>query len=82
MLREEGNVSVKEYNVFDPDQVVKLFIHQQDQARHPYTCAYRNDGNHRVIMGDLGVLMPTIHGWICPFCNYTQDWAHGMMSDG
>lgn len=22
------------------------------------------------------MLVPTINGWICPFCSYTQDWSH------
>ena len=43
---------------------------------HPYTCANRGDGNHRAIGSDLGMLIPTINGWICPFCDYTQDWRH------
>lgn len=40
---------------------------------HPYTCPNRSD--HPVLAGDRGVLVPTVRGWICPFCDYTQDWA-------
>ena len=28
------------------------------------------------------VLIATPDGWICPSCDYTQDWAHGFMADG
>jgi hypothetical protein len=43
---------------------------------HPYTCGNRSD--HPDMAGDKGVLVPTVHGWICPFCDYKQDWAHGF----
>lgn len=45
---------------------------------HPYTCGNRNKGEHPMVAGDYGVLIPTIYGWICPFCDYTQDWAHNF----
>lgn len=71
--------------VFTPDQVEALARHQTNEGRsifeqmHPFTCGNRGDGNHRNIYGDLGALVPTVRGWICPFCDYTQDWAHGFM---
>lgn len=37
---------------------------------HPYTCGNRED--HPVVGGDRGILVPTMRGWICPFCDYTQ----------
>lgn len=37
---------------------------------HPYTCPNRHD--HPEMAGDNGVLVPTVRGWICPFCDYTQ----------
>jgi hypothetical protein len=43
---------------------------------HPYTCANRGDGDHETIGSDLGMLVPTVKGWICPFCDYRQEWAH------
>ena len=64
---------------FTPDEVVSLLNHQQNGNFHPFTCGNRGDGNHRVIISDLGALVPTVKGWICPFCDYTQDWAHGFM---
>ena len=41
---------------------------------HPYTCPNRHD--HPMMAGDNGVLVPTVRGWICPFCDYKQGWAH------
>ena len=69
---------------FTPDDVVRLLEWQTPnpdpfKATHPFTCENRGDGNHRVILGDLGTLLPTVRGWICPFCDYTQDWAHDFM---
>lgn len=62
--------------VFTPDEVVKLNEAQTAGRFHPYTCANRGDGNHRSWNGDLGALVATTRGWICPFCDYTQNWAH------
>lgn len=66
-------------NVFTADEVANLGKHQTGGQFHPFTCANRGDGNHRAAYGDLGALIPTVRGWICPFCDYTQDWAHGFM---
>lgn len=66
-------------SVFTPDEVVALVSHQTAGHYHPYTCANRGDSNHRVAFGDLGALVPTVRGWICPFCDYQQTWAHGFM---
>lgn len=43
---------------------------------HPYTCPNRGDGHHHNNGNDLGCLVPTPNGWICPDCDYTQDWFH------
>lgn len=72
-------------DVFTPDEVAALAKNQTNEGRgpfeqrHPFTCANRGDGNHRHAYGDLGALVPTVRGWICPFCDYTQDWAHDFM---
>lgn len=66
-----------------PDTIAKLWKYQfgpwdNDPISglpvyfHPYTCGNRNDGNHRDFGGDTGMLIPTIHGWICPCCDYKQ----------
>lgn len=51
---------------------------QRSRRVHPYTCENRGDGNHpfEPEYGDTGVLRATENGWICPYCDYTQDWAH------
>jgi hypothetical protein len=71
--------------VFTPDEVVNLDHYQRSeqqwakQPMHPFTCPNRGNGQHRTMGGDLGALIPTVRGWICPFCDYTQDWAHDFM---
>jgi hypothetical protein len=74
--------------VFTPEQVAALWQWQFPPPRdptnpfaprggHPFTCANRAD--HPVVAGDKGVLVPTVRGWICPFCDYTQSWAYDFM---
>lgn len=84
-------------DVFSPDQVARLWLYQFGPWRdllddrpskrnlplrmHPFTCANRGDGRHPPIGEDHGILIPTVRGWICQFCDYTQDWAHDFMKD-
>lgn len=65
--------------VFTPDEVVNLDAYQRQGHFHPFTCPNR-DRDHRVMGGDLGALIPTVRGWICPFCDFTQNWAHDFMT--
>jgi hypothetical protein len=73
--------------VFTPDEVVNLARRQTGdglgpfQRTHPFTCPNRGDGAHRDVFGDLGALVPTVRGWICPFCDYGQTWAHPFMKE-
>lgn len=69
-------------SVFSPDEVVALAANQTGGQIHPFTCPNRGDGIHRTMLGDLGALVPTTRGWICPFCDYTQGWAHDFMKRG
>ena len=64
---------------FAADEVKALNEHQNRQDAHPFTCPNRGDGEHLVFNGDLGALVATRRGWICPWCDYTQDWAHAFM---
>lgn len=48
---------------------------------HPYTCPNRGDGRHHDNGHDIGCLVATEHGWVCPDCDYTQDWAHASSVD-
>jgi hypothetical protein len=68
--------------VFTPDEVANLDRYQRGDGpyqMHPFTCPHRGDGNHRENSVDLGALVPTVRGWICPYCDYTQNWAHDFM---
>lgn len=49
------------------EQVRKLARYQRLSHLHPYTCGWSE--NH----GEMN-LIPTARGWICPACDYTQDW--------
>lgn len=64
-----------------PSQVARLWEFQTNGKMHPFTCLNRGDGQHATIGTDLGMLIPTIKGWVCPFCNYTQTWAHDFMAE-
>lgn len=63
---------------FTLEQVEKLKEWQNNHRVHPFTCAKRSEPGH---LGE-GKLVPTVRGWICPFCPYTQDWAHPAMVEG
>jgi len=77
-------------SVFTPEEVASLWRYQfgpwgspfdhdpvNPPRMHPFTCGNR-DG-HPKIAGDKGILVPTTRGWICPICDYTQDWAYDLM---
>jgi hypothetical protein len=64
---------------FTLEQVKYLNAFQKSGWMHPFTCGFnRTDANH---LDGEGVLVATEAGWICPFCPYTQDWAHGFMAE-
>lgn len=69
---------------FTPEQVRELKGYQVSGVMHPFTCANRGDGRHpfEAHMGDTGVLRVIEREWWCPWCDYTQDWAHGFMASG
>jgi hypothetical protein len=66
---------------FTPEQVEGLNRWQAADHAHPFTCrsGRRTDSSH---LDGEGVLVATERGWHCPFCDYTQDWAHDFMADG
>lgn len=58
---------------FTPEQVESLNGFQKCGCVHPFTCGgdkCRSD------------LVATEEGWVCPNCDYTQNWAHEFMADG
>ena len=92
---EPAPVSAAE--VFTPEQVQNLHRHQFGPfdpmivdgnigggftQMHPFTCPNRGDGHHFDNGSDLGALVPTVRGWICQSCDYTQSWAHEFMLTG
>lgn len=52
------------------EQVKSLNKYQQCSWVHPFTCGGKNCRR---------VLVATPNGWICPKCDYKQDWAHEFM---
>jgi len=64
-----------------PQVVAALNRYQHAQVFIPYTCGgQRGDGAHaahaRAYGQDMGLLQATPDGWVCPVCDYRQDWAH------
>lgn len=55
-----------------PEQVAALQAYQDAGYMHPFTCPTENHSS-------IGNLVPTARGWVCQFCDYTQDWAHDFM---
>jgi hypothetical protein len=62
-----------------PEQVENLNSWQRAGWVHPFTCGsgHRGDKNH---LDSEGILVATEQGWVCPYCNYRQDWAHAKMA--
>ncbi len=57
--------------LWTPDEVKSLEGRQNCNFLHPYTCD-----------SGCGALIPTEDGWVCPKCEYTQDWAHANDLNG
>lgn len=66
---------------FTPGEVTSLNGYQDAGVMHPFTCGsgQRCEPTHDA---QGGTLTATIAGWVCPYCDYTQDWAHEWMADG
>lgn len=54
------------------DQVNNLMLYQRAGFVHPYTCGNDQCGAN---------LDPTLYGWQCPKCDYTQNWCHQAHAD-
>lgn len=53
-------------------QVDRLNLFQRNSEAHEFTCANSHeDADH--------TLIATKAGWICPHCDYKQNWAHTLM---
>ena len=60
------------------EQADALNHFQREGRMHPFTCASGNRTNAAYLDGE-GVLFATPNGWICPYCDYRQNWAHEFM---
>ena len=58
---------------FTPEEVMSLNAFQADGRMHGFTCGNDHPAPR--------TLIATCRGWICPCCDYTQDWAHDWMLD-
>jgi len=67
--------------IFTPEEVVNLNDYQRSGQFHPFTCGNGDDPNHPHPYGGNGVLVATVRGWICPFCDYAQNWAHEFIKE-
>jgi hypothetical protein len=56
--------------IWSPETVAQLAAYQLNDMAHGYTCVHKDDGRH-----GNGLLVPTVRGFICPFCDYTQKFA-------
>jgi hypothetical protein len=66
--------------IFTPSEVKSLNEYQKARVMHPFTCGgNRTDEKH---LDGEGILVATEDGWICPYCDYTQNWAHDFMKNG
>jgi len=75
--QEVMNLHREQFGPFDLPMTPGGFVRM-----HPFTCPNRSDGRHFDNGSDLGALIPTVRGWICQCCDYTQDWAHAHMKNG
>lgn len=65
---------------FTPKQVMLLNKFQNRQTEHPFTCGGEGRTDEEIHGDGEGVLVATVRGWICPYCNYTQNWAWEEMT--
>ncbi len=73
--------------IWTDKQVANLKAYQENPQFHPFTCGNRHLPGHKEYaekngLPDHGILVPTPHGWVCPVCDYTQNWAHDFMLNG
>jgi len=66
---------------FTDDQIKSFNDFQHSGMFHPFTCGSgrRTDKDH---LDGEGLLVLTPDGLRCPYCEYTQQWAHEFMLNG
>lgn len=69
-----GDIPVIRRHPWTQETVDALNERQKSGTVHPYTCGgNRTDAAH---LDGEGVLVATVNGWMCPYCDYRQDWFH------
>jgi hypothetical protein len=58
---------------FTDEQVQKLNEYQNLGIVHEFTCGNDHNGERKLIAKN--------DGWICPTCDYKQDWCYSFMFD-
>lgn len=73
---------------FTHEQILSINKYQASGIMHPFTCSVCRDaygtGDHdsdNLYAHDEYALVATFEGFICPTCDYTQDWCHEFMAD-
>jgi len=66
--------------IFTESEVESLNAYQHSNMFHPFTCGGNRTDEHH--LDGEGLLVATVDGWKCPFCDYTQAWAPGYMKNG
>ena len=63
--------------VFTERELRELNEYQASGVGHVFTCPHREEGTHNTaLFGDLGALVATRIGLVCPSCGYTQEKIH------
>lgn len=59
---------------YTPEEIISLNEFQNSGVYPSFTCHNSHEGNN--------ILVATCEGWVCPTCDYKQDWCHNFMADG
>lgn len=64
------------------EKVVELLIKYQKSSQvHPYTCGTTECVTKYGWDFDSTHLKPTTEGWVCPLCDYKQNWVSKVVLD-
>jgi hypothetical protein len=65
-----------------PEQIEQLNRIQRGEVDgHPHTCPNRSITPHHHNGRDIGCLLATKDGWLCPDCGYTEGRLHDLSSE-
>lgn len=63
---------------FSAEQIAALNDYQYWNSK-PLTCKNGHKHPPMYALGAQGMMVATQRGFICPYCDHTQDWADGSM---